>query len=338
MSRIRLGLIGLGRFAEQHLACLRDLPMYEIAAVCDLDGERSAAVGRELGCPAYTDWRELLAREPLDAVDVLLPEHLHADPVLAALEAGCHVFVEKPLAISSAEAERMIEAAQRAERLLFTGHVCRFDPRYIAVREGAASGAFGRLRTIYARRNNGKRYFDLYRRVNPVFILGIHDIDLMHWLSGSDVEEVYALAPPGAGGGQDALMAMLKFRDGLTGVIENNWLLPDHAPADMDVRMEIVGDEATAQLREPDESLVLWNAHAARAPVPASGAPVYGRAAGPLYAELRHVGECIIAGRPSPILNPGDALRAVAVAEAIAASAVSGKPERPKLNTKEENR
>jgi len=329
MNPIRLGIVGLGRFAKLHLECYRHMPQVRIAAVCDLQAETAEAVAREWSCKGYSDWREMLAAEALDAAVVLTPEFAHVEPVTAALEAGCHVFVEKPLATASAEAARLVELAERRGRLLIVGHVCRFDPRYIRIKDGVDRGAFGKLRSIYARRNNGKEFFSVYRRANPVFILGIHDLDLMHWFTGSAVEEVYAQAPPNAGGDRDLVYAMLRFADGTVGVIENNWLLPQAAPAFMDVRMEVVGDEATAHLTEPDASLVIWDRHRSTAPPFVSGAEAYGRPIGPLFEELRHFAACVAAGSPSPILRPRDALAAVAAAEAVVRSIESGNPEAP---------
>lgn len=326
MKTIRLGIIGLGRFAQLHLSCFRQLPHVEIAAVCDIHSETAEKVAREWNCKAYTDWRDMLASEQLDAVDVLTPEFAHEDPVTAALEAGCHVFVEKPLATSSDTAAGMIRTANRTGKALYTGHVCRFDPRYIQVQERIRHGGFGRLRSIYARRNNGKAFFPIYRRANPVYILGIHDIDLMHWFTGREVVEVYTQAPPNDDGDHDLVYAMLQFEDGMVGVVENNWLLPAHAPAYMDVRMEVVGDDATAHLNEPDASLVFWDTGQVKNPPFMSGTEIYGNSIGPLVEELRHVTLCMAEGKASSILMPKDALRAVAVAEAVVRSMEEGKP------------
>lgn len=329
MRTIKLGIVGLGRFAKLHLQCFRQLPNVNVVAVCDLNQELAEETARAWNATAYTDWRKMLDAEELDAVDVLTPEFAHAEPVSAALQAGCHVFVEKPLSLKATEAAELIELAEHKDKQLVTGHVCRFDPRYIQVKDNIAQGAFGKLRSIYARRNNGKAFFSIYRRANPVYILGIHDIDLMHWFTGQKVVEVYTQAPPNDQGDSDLVYAMLRYEDGTIGVIENNWLLPSQAPAYMDVRMEIVGDEATAHLNEPDASLVIWDDKSALAPPIISGSEVYERLTGPLFEELRHFTQCVTTNQPSNILRPADALRAVEVAEAVVRSAELGKPVSP---------
>ena len=329
MKSIKLGIVGLGRFAKLHLQCFRQLPNVKVVAVCDLNQELAETTAHAWNAKAYRDWREMLDAEELDVVDVLTPEFAHAEPVAAALQAGCHVFVEKPLALKATVAAELIRLAELKHRVLVTGHVCRFDPRYIQVKEKIAKGAFGRLRSIYARRNNGKAFFSIYRRANPVYILGIHDLDLMHWFTGQKVVEVYTQAPPNEAGDHDLVYAMLRFEDGTIGVIENNWLLPSQAPAYMDVSMEIVGELATAHLNEPDASLVIWDDERAVAPPVISSSEIYERLTGPLFEELRHFTECVLTNEPSKIVRPEDALQAVEVAEAVVRSLELGKPVNP---------
>ncbi|WP_409346395.1 Gfo/Idh/MocA family protein [Paenibacillus sp. MBLB4367] len=323
---IKVGLIGLGRFSIYHLQSIRQIPGVSITAVADLNPERVESVQNEYGCAGYTDWRRMLEEEQLDAVTVLTPEHIHEEPVVTALQAGCHVFVEKPLAIDSEACERMIAEAEKANKLLMVGHVCRFGIRQIEMKRTVDSGKLGNLRSIYGRRNNGSRYFPIYRRVDPVYILGIHDIDLMHWLSGSSVTEVFAHSSGPAEGGIDLQWAMLKFASGMMGIVESSWLVPNGAPAEVDVRMEVVGERGTVHFQEPDDGLAIWGDETTENGVLYDWQPRYGRVAGALLEELHHFYDCVRSGRKSDILLPEDALAAVRVAEAVVLSCQTGKP------------
>ena len=327
-AHIRVGMIGLGRFSQFHLKCLKQLSNVKLVAAADLNESRRLETAEEWGCACYASWQEMIDTENLDVVIVLTPEMHHTDPVLAALQAGCHVFVEKPMALTEQDAERMIETAKRNKRLLMVGHVLRFDPRMLAARQAVQQGEFGRIRSIYSRRNNPSRYFSLYERTNLMYILGIHDIDLQRWLTGAEVVEVFARSSSGAGNGPDLIWAMLTFSDGTIGVIENNWLIPEQAPAEMDVRMEIVGEEGSIHFQDPDQSLVFWSDHGVVHKASYIWNEAYDSYAGYIFEEMKHFYQCVRDSTPSPILLPEDAKEAVRVAEAIILSSQTGQPVR----------
>ncbi|PYI53958.1 Gfo/Idh/MocA family protein [Paenibacillus flagellatus] len=329
MKAVRLAMIGLGRFASAHARIWPQLRGVEVVGICDPNPaalESFRAVFPD--ARPYADWRDMIDRESPDAVDVLTPEHLHVEPVEYALRAGAHVFVEKPLASTPREAERLVRAAEASGRMLMTGHVLRFDVRYAAAKERIARGETGTVRSIYAKRNNGKKYFSIYNRISPVFILGIHDIDMMHWLMDDDVEEVTAVRSSSGHETEDLIWSMLKFRRGGIGILENNWLLPDAAPSFMDVRTEITGDAGSIVLRDPEGGMTVMGAAAAEWPSFLSGYEAHGKVGGPLAQELEHFIDCVRSGRPSDILRLVDAWKAVRVASAVRESAVSGRPVR----------
>ncbi|MDF2647320.1 MAG: dehydrogenase [Paenibacillus sp.] len=328
MVKIRLGMIGLGRFAELHARILSRLPNVEVVAVCDRNPERHACF-REWFPDArfYAEWSDMLAAAGLDALDVLTPEHLHTEPVKAALRQGLHVFVEKPLAHNPEAAAELVREAETSGRILMTGHLLRFDPRYAAVKERLAKGDSGPIRSIYAKRNNWKSAFSTYNRIEPVFILGIHDIDLMHWYMEDDVRQVYAIrsAPEGSEAA-DMNWAILRFNKGGIGIIECNWLLPDSGPSFQDVRMEIAADRGSVQIIDPEHGVTYIDESGPNVPALLNLHETHGRLRGPLVDELEHFVDCVSAGTHSDILKPVDAYRSVRVAWAVFQSAKTGQP------------
>ncbi|MNH89567.1 Inositol 2-dehydrogenase/D-chiro-inositol 3-dehydrogenase [compost metagenome] len=328
MVKIRLGMIGLGRFAELHARILSSLPNVEVVAVCDRNPERHASF-REWFPDArfYGEWSDMLAAAGLDAVDVLTPEHLHTEPVKAALRQGLHVFVEKPLAHNPEAAAELVREAEISGRILMTGHLLRFDPRYAAVKERLAQGDSGPIRSIYAKRNNWKSAFSTYNRIEPIFILGIHDIDLMHWYMEDDVRQVYATrSTPDGSGAADMNWAILNFNKGGIGIIECNWLLPDRAPSFQDVRMEIMADRGSVQIIDPEYGVTYIDESGLDVPALLNFHETHGRMRGPLVDELEHFVDCVAAGKHSDILKPVDSYRAVRVAWAVLQSAKTGQP------------
>jgi predicted dehydrogenase len=136
VTRIRVGLIGTGLIAQvMHLHYLTELAdRFDVAAVCDLDGEGARACAERYGIPAaFTDWRELIA-QPLDAV-MVLTSGSHAPIAETAAQAGRHVFVEKPMCFSAAEGQAMVAAAEAAGVVLMVGYPKRYDPAFVRMRE-----------------------------------------------------------------------------------------------------------------------------------------------------------------------------------------------------------
>src|SRR5689334_4817585 len=130
MDRLRIGVIGLGWFGEIHCEAIIGVPNLELAALCTRTPERLAAINRKFGVErTYQDYRRLVADPTIDAVTIVTMWDQHTEPTIAALEAGKHVFLEKPMASTLADCRKIIEAASRTQGILQIGHICRFNPR-----------------------------------------------------------------------------------------------------------------------------------------------------------------------------------------------------------------
>jgi 1,5-anhydro-D-fructose reductase (1,5-anhydro-D-mannitol-forming) len=173
-----------------HLPALRRIPGAALTGGFDLSPERRADWEKKTGTTAYASIAELLDRARPDVVIVATPPDVHVDPCLRALEAGCHVFCEKPLAQSVAEADRIIAAARSARRLVAVNHEFREHPIFRAVRDEVASGRHGRLTFCQV-----WQLMDLPPWKEPtawragmanraLFEGGIHLVDLLIWIYG----------------------------------------------------------------------------------------------------------------------------------------------------------
>src|SRR5436305_10505880 len=141
MRAIGYGVIGLGFFGEKHAAVVASLPQAELRAVCTRRAERLQEVQHRLGVPrAYRDYHELLADPSVEAVSLVTHVDDQVAPAVAALRAGKHVLLEKPMARTAAECDRILTAAKKAGTILLVGHICRFNPRYVLARERIRSG------------------------------------------------------------------------------------------------------------------------------------------------------------------------------------------------------
>ncbi|MEV4620385.1 Gfo/Idh/MocA family oxidoreductase [Asanoa sp. NPDC049573] len=150
MTRLSMGVIGLGEVAQVvHLPVLRSLPdLFEVTAVCDISPGLLDRIGRQYGVPnRYADVAEMLDHQRLDCVLVLNSDEYHAEAVVAALDRGVHVLVEKPMCLSPREAERIIAARDRSGAVVMVGYMRRFAPAFVEATERI--GDLGRIN--YAR-------------------------------------------------------------------------------------------------------------------------------------------------------------------------------------------
>lgn len=175
-----------------HAGVLSQLAGVQLVAVAEPDRTRREAAAGRWGTRVYEDFHEMLKNEHPDAVTVATPDTAHVEPVLAALAAGCHVFVEKPLARSVANARRMVEAAAAAGRQVMVSHLLRFDPRYARAREMVRQGKVGELLAAHALHNVVTPPW-IAAHSNIEFNVSIHMLDLIAWLANRPIRSVYAL-------------------------------------------------------------------------------------------------------------------------------------------------
>ena len=137
-------MIGYGAWGKHHAAAIREAPGLTLAGVV-CGGEASAAAARQAlpGVPVYRDYRELLRDPSIDAVDIVTPNHLHGEMGVAALEAGKDVLLEKPMAITVAECDRLLDAAGRSRRVLSIGHELRVSTQWALIKRMLDAGEIG---------------------------------------------------------------------------------------------------------------------------------------------------------------------------------------------------
>ena len=137
---LEVGILGAGFMGKTHAAAYKKLPNVRLAVIADNDEEKVEQAGCQMGCKAETDAEKVIQDASISLVDVTLPTPLHANFAVQALEAGKHVIVEKPMALSLAEVDTMLEASRRTGKFLMVAQVLRFWPEYVKIREILQSG------------------------------------------------------------------------------------------------------------------------------------------------------------------------------------------------------
>ena len=193
MDQIRIGVIGTGSIAREHLKAYKKNPHVEIYALCDLNADLVAQCAEEFGVPAertFTNCEEMLKLPEIDAVSICTWNAAHAPCAIAALNAGKHVLCEKPMAMNAEEAKAMKEAAERNGKLLMIGFVRRFGNDCDILMDLISNDQFGEIyyaKATYLRRNGnpGGWFGDKARSGGgPLIDLGVHVIDLSRYLLG----------------------------------------------------------------------------------------------------------------------------------------------------------
>ena len=329
MDRIGTGVIGVGRMGALFARLLAQLPEAELLGVADVDSERAEAVAAATGAAPLTDYQELLGLEGLEAVVIATPDHLHHAPAMTALEMGKHILMEKPLTMKVSEGEEIVATAGQMGLCLMVAHCLRFDPRYIQAHNAVREGAIGEVVSCYARRNI---YFDegrkIAQRTSLPFFLGVHDIDILHWITGNRVVKVRAYGSRRLMedlGVDDAVQSLLEFDDGSIGCVEQAWVFPRNSGLRQSPVLEIVGTAGFIHVNPYRVGVSIHQAGEASYPDSTYmfDPLVHGRVAGVYESETLHFLECV-ASRQEPIITPQEALEAVRVAAAIEGSLVDG--------------
>ncbi|NIA06382.1 MAG: Gfo/Idh/MocA family oxidoreductase [Actinobacteria bacterium] len=328
MKKIKHGVIGLGFFGEYHADVVCSTAQMELTAVCTRRQQRLDEVAAKYNAAKkYTDYRDLLGDPEIDSVSIVTHFCDHKDIAVEALKAGKHVLLEKPMADSVADCDAILEAAAKATGIFMVGHICRFDPRVALAKEAVDQGRVGKIVYMYARRNLsfqiGREVLD---KVSPLFGDGIHDTDIMLWLSGAKVNTAYAqnvqigdFKYPAIG------TATYRFDNNAVGVIETVWALPENTPFTIDARMEIIGTEGAIYIDCGNAGLTINDQDGISKPDTGYWPRVHGTLVGALRNELVYFADCISKGEKPTVIIPQESRQAVAVICAAEESAQSGK-------------
>jgi predicted dehydrogenase len=341
---LRVGLIGAGAIGAWHARILAESAQARLVAVCDRDPARAVALAALSGATADTDEAAFFAR-PMDAVIVATPESAHADHVIAAARAGLHVLVEKPVATTTDDIDRMASAVAAAGTVAMAAHVERFEAGTAGLHAAVTQGVAGPLTALMARRQFSSAGAARFAGLSTTLrILAIHDIDLVLWLHPVPVAQVHAMAATGplhaATGLHDHVITTLRFADGALAMIESGWTLPDMldsagAPEGWqgagNNRIELFGRDGMLSndmgLRH-QQLLALTGSTGLRAAGLRHQPVIHGRVQGALRAEVEHFLDCIAQGH-TPLCTLADARRAIAVLQAAETALATGQPQTP---------
>lgn len=339
---MRVGLAGFG-FAIRHANVVASNPLVTEFAIAELRADRREQAAQEHPqARIFGDAVEMLGDMEPDCVIVASSSDSHAAITRAALDAGVHVFSEKPLALSLAEATELRDLARQNGLIYQAGYILRYEARHQLLFDHVSGGRLGRVVLVRSKRNCSRSWFETWGRLShPVWESMVHDIDLTTWITEQRCARVTAWGQRLLGGPPpEAIVAVLEFDGGALAVLETSWLMPDGAPANivgplgredegagvLDALFEVHGTSAVEALSLYSPSLMLMTDQRSYLPestlFPAGRLGVGGALRDELFDFLAQV-----RGDPhTGVASIDDAVHVQAVVEAIIRAAESGKP------------
>ena len=342
MSTLTYALIGCGRISPNHVEAAKNNG-FDIVAICDIVPERMAETRKAFGLPdtvkGYHDYKELLETGKPQLVAIATESGNHAQIALDALDAGCHLIIEKPIALNLNDADRIIDKAKEKGLTVSACHQNRFNKSIQKIRQAMEAGRFGKLMhgTAHVRWNRGQSYYTQapWRGTwqedgGALMNQCIHNIDLLRWMMGGGIKEVFAytdnLEHPYIEA-EDLGLALVKFNNGSYGVIEGTTNI---YPKNLEETLYIFGDRGTVKaggksvniieewlfgdgVDDPDEVKATYHDNPPN---------VYGFGHTPLYADVAEA----IGTKRAPYVTAQDGRDALELVLAIYLSAATGKP------------
>jgi len=316
---LKAAVIGVGTMGRNHARVYAQLEHATLVAAADADPKALEAIARTYKVPTYTDYEQMLDEAKPDLVSVAVPTRFHREVATTVLARGVHVFLEKPIASTVIEGQKIVDCARAAGVKFTVGHIERFNPAVITLKQQLDAGQLGRVFQIHARRVGP--FPPRIEDVGVVIDLATHELNLLEYLTGSRVESVYGqIEREIHTRHEDLLTGILKFTDGAVGILDINWLTPTKIR-----ELSLIGERGMFSVNYLTQDLYFYENDYFNGNW--EGFPIMGVSEGrkirhtimrrePLVAELESFAEAIM-NNAEPHISGEEALRAVWLAQCL---------------------
>ena len=351
---VKVGIVGCGGIANgKHMPALKKIQEVQMVAFCDIVPERAEKAAKEYGvegAKVYADYNEMLAKEKLDVVHVLTPNAAHAPVSIAAMEAGCHVMCEKPMAKTYEQAKAMLDAHKRTGMKLTIGYQNRFRADSTYLKRACANGELGEISfaKAHAIRRRAVPTWGVFldeeaQGGGPLIDIGTHALDLTLWcmdnykpksVKGSVFKKLGDQTETANAWGdwdpkeytvEDSAFGFITMEDGATIILESSWAINLADP--IEAKTTLAGTKAGADMNDGLRiNEVKYNKQILTKPdLGAGGVDFYdGESASPADIEARQWIDAVINDK-EPVVKPEQAIVVTQILEAIYESAKTGK-------------
>ena len=337
MSQINVAVVGAGILGSRHARVFHEQPEAKLVAIVDVNPARSD-VAQKFGAKFYADIPTLLANEKIDALAIATPDHLHRDPVIAALNAGKHVFVEKPLATTLAEARELANASAKSNCVVMVNYSQRFVSDHLWIKHAIADGRIGKPQMVISVK------FDTISvptgmirgwsaNTSPIYFMSSHDLDMTYWFLNARPTQVFAHETRGTLDAQgipvhDGLNALIQFEGGVTTNFHSSWIHPNTYPKIADGYMQIIGSDGALMYNNRTRSIEFFNSKGGQKiefTGPHTADIVNDKVTGAFTESVRHFLACI-AEKREPQTSAQNTLVVTEVQAAVIESLKTGQP------------
>lgn len=316
---VRVAVIGVGNMGLNHARVYSQMEGVKLCAVADFDAARAESVAARFGATGYASYREMLEREELEAVSIVVPTREHLRVALDVIDHNAHLLVEKPLAATVAEAEQIVAAARAARLHLAVGHIERFNPAVQELRRQILGGSLGEISSVITKRVGVMP--PQVKDANVILDLAVHDIDILNYFFGDLPQVVKATAGYALLHNRyDHAEIFLRYKNAGC-FVQVNWITP------LKIRsLSVTGEAGHAELNYVTQKLEMFESNLAREYdnfgdfVVRFGEPrkiVFElEVREPLRVELENFMD-VIRGQASPVVSGQDGVNALRVVESV---------------------
>ncbi len=237
MEKLNVAVIGVGSMGKNHARVYSEIEDINLVAICDSDNACAKEIAEKYNAKAYSDYKEMIRKEKIDAVSICVPTKLHKEVALHAINAKINTLVEKPIATKIEEAKSIIEAAAKNKVKLMAGHIEIFNPVVQELKKRIEKNELGNILQVHCERLSlfPQRIID----VGVIVDLAIHEIYVLKYLVNSKIKRVYAeTAQRFHYSHEDLVVGTVRFDNGTLGIINANWLTPKKVR-----RIEVTGEK-----------------------------------------------------------------------------------------------
>lgn len=336
MAQIGFGLIGTGTWGETHLKLYSTDPRVDLACICDINEELVKRRAAEFGVRNWTtDYRDLLARDDVQAVAIVTPDFLHREIAIAAAEAGKHILLEKPMATTVEECEAINAAVEKAGVKLMVDFHNRFNTPFTQTKLAIEAGELGELQMASVRLSDTifvpTKMLNWAAKSSVAWFIGSHSVDLLRWFFEDEVVRVYSVARSRVLQAMgidtpDFFHTILEFSRGGVAHVENCWILSESFPTVFEFKLELVGSKGHVMADlSGHRMLQKYTEEGGTYPDVIAAPIVHGRAVGFAVESIRHFVDCVLEDK-QPLITGADGLAATKVICAIEESVKTGMP------------
>jgi predicted dehydrogenase len=308
-------IIGTGTMGREHMRSCRSLSNVKVVGVFDNRQSNAERYAEEFGVKAYSSFDEVLHDDAVQIILVCTPTSTHKEYVLRGLEASKHVFCEKPIARTLEDGEEIVAAAKRGKSKFMVGHVVRFFPEYLQLREIIRSGRIGRVgvarfvRAASFPHSVGEWYGDESKSGGVILDMMIHDVDYAQWLFGK-VQRIYSKALTYDGHKEkDYALVVLRFNNGIIAHLEGSWM---YSPPTFFTKFEVAGSEGIVEFDSRTSVAVRVTRGAMPSSEKSVEVPKSTMRKTPYALEIEHFIHCIDSNR-KPLVGAEEALLALKI-------------------------